>query len=80
MKKKLRGFATFSPEKLRAICSRGGKSSHAQGLGHTFTSAEASAAALKAHANGNCHKFTREEARLAGRKGGLARAARRAEP
>jgi uncharacterized protein len=41
---KLRGFAALKlrdPEALRAICQRGGKSAHASGVAHEFTSEEA---------------------------------------
>ena len=36
-------------------------------------------AAKKGHERGTAHEFTREEARIAGRKGGLARAQNRAK-
>jgi hypothetical protein len=36
-----RGFAGMDPEKRRAICSAGGKASHAKGVGHEWTSDEA---------------------------------------
>jgi len=42
--KQRRGFACMTPEQQRAIASKGGKASHAQGRGHEWTSAEATAA------------------------------------
>jgi general stress protein YciG len=35
--KQRRGFACMSPEKQRAIASKGGKASHAAGTGHEWT-------------------------------------------
>lgn len=76
MGKKRRGFAAMDPAKQREIAGRGGKSAHAQGKAHRFSSEEAAAAGRKgglaAHANGRAHRFTSEEAAAAGRKGGLA--------
>lgn len=42
-----RGFASMSPEKKRAIASKGGKAAHAMGTAHTWTSEEAKAAGRK---------------------------------
>jgi hypothetical protein len=39
-----RGFALMDPAKRAEISSRGGKSAHAKGSAHQFTSAEAKAA------------------------------------
>ena len=39
--KKLQGFATMTAEKRRAIASIGGKTAHALGKAHKFTSDEA---------------------------------------
>lgn len=43
-----RGFAAMSPEKQRAIASRGGKAAHRSGKGHQWTSEEATEAARRA--------------------------------
>lgn len=67
----------MSPELQRAIASKGGKTAHERGTAHEFDSIEASRAAKIGHEMGALHHFTREEARIAGRKGGLARAAKR---
>jgi general stress protein YciG len=40
-KKGLRGFASMDPEKQKEIASKGGKSAHAKGTAHRFTSEEA---------------------------------------
>jgi general stress protein YciG len=45
--KKRRGFAAMSPEKQREIASKGGKSAHAKGTAHQFTSEEARQAGVK---------------------------------
>jgi len=45
--KKPQGFATLSPEKRRALASKGGKRAHELGLAHTFTKEEAAAAGKK---------------------------------
>jgi uncharacterized protein len=42
-----RGFASMSQEKKREIASKGGKTAHALGLAHTWTSDEAKAAGRK---------------------------------
>ena len=39
-----RGFASMDPERLRMIAQRGGRAAHDQGVAHTFTAEEASAA------------------------------------
>ncbi len=36
-----RGFASFSPEKRRAVASKAGKTAHANGTAHKWTSEEA---------------------------------------
>jgi len=43
----MRGFAGMSPEKQRAIASKGGKSAHAQGKAHRFTPEQAVEAGAK---------------------------------
>lgn len=45
--KKKRGFAAMDPARVKEIASLGGKSAHATGTAHQFTSAEASAAGKK---------------------------------
>jgi general stress protein YciG len=45
--KQKRGFAAMSPEAQRAIASKGGKSAHAQGVAHEFSSEEAKIAGRK---------------------------------
>lgn len=80
--KKLRGFAVLDPEKRRAICSKGGiaaslrtlRAKRRSGIRH-----KDSEAARISHKRGKAHEFTSAEARIAGRKGGLANARRRAE-
>lgn len=39
--KKPRGFAAMDPELVKAISSKGGKSAHAAGTAHQFTTDEA---------------------------------------
>ena len=74
-KKVLRGFAAMSPEKRREVSGKGGKSAHAQGLAHQWTSEEASEAGKKgsktAHAQGTAYRWTKETAGEAGKKGGI---------
>lgn len=45
--KKKRGFAAMSPEKQRAIASKGGIASHVKGRGHEWTREQASMAGKK---------------------------------
>lgn len=45
--KKRRGFAAMTPEMRREIASRGGRAAHRQGVGHRFTSEEATKAGRK---------------------------------
>ena len=42
-----RGFGTLTPERRRAIASKGGKAAHAQGKAHQFTGKEAVEAGRK---------------------------------
>ena len=81
-KQSLRGFASMSKERQRAIASRGGRAAHVKGTAHEFSSSEASVAARIGHERGTAHEFSAEEARLAGRKAAwrgpeIARAIRR---
>ena len=46
-KKRPRGFAAMSPEKQKAIASKGGKAAHAKGRGHEWTSETARAAGAR---------------------------------
>lgn len=45
--KKLRGFATFTPERLREVTSAGGKAAHRKGTANQFTSHTAREAGRK---------------------------------
>jgi general stress protein YciG len=56
--KSKRGFAALDPEARRAISSKGGKSAHAQGVAHQWTSEKAAAAGRKGGA------VTRERRRI----------------
>lgn len=42
-----RGFATLPPDKRRVIARMGGRTAHAKGVAHTFTSEEGRAAGRK---------------------------------
>jgi general stress protein YciG len=44
---KPRGFATMTPERKREIASQGGKTAHAKGTAHTWTSQTAAEAGRK---------------------------------
>ena len=46
-KKSRRGFASMTPEKRRAIASKGGKAAHAAGTAQRFTPGEAAVAGAK---------------------------------
>jgi hypothetical protein len=45
--KKLRGFATLTPERKTEIARQGGLAAHTNGKAHRFTAEEASTAAKK---------------------------------
>lgn len=45
------GFASMSPERRREIASSGGKSAHAKGVAHQYTSETGRAAALSTAAS-----------------------------
>ncbi len=47
MPKSMRGFASMSQEKQRAIAGLGGKAAHAKGKAHTWTREEAKRAGRK---------------------------------
>jgi general stress protein YciG len=55
-----RGFAAMSPDVLRSISSRGGRSAHKLGVAHRFTSAEAADAGRK---GGHASAAKRRQAR-----------------
>lgn len=44
-----RGFASMDPQRQREIASLGGRTAHANGRAHEFTSEEARAAGKKRH-------------------------------
>jgi len=44
-----RGFAVMDPTRVREIASMGGRTAHANGRAHEFTSEEARAAGKKRH-------------------------------
>jgi general stress protein YciG len=49
-KKSLRGFATLklkNPQRMMEICAKGGRSAHAKGVAHRWTSEEARIAGKK---------------------------------
>jgi hypothetical protein len=79
--KSRRGFAAMTPGRRRVVSGNGGKTAHALGRAHEFTTEEARKAGVKgglaAQATGKAHQFTPAEARKAGRKGGRATARRR---
>jgi len=66
---KKKGFASMSPERQRAIASKGGKSAHVLGRAHKFTSAEAKIAGAK---GGVAVSKDRRHMATIGRKGGEA--------
>jgi general stress protein YciG len=67
-----RGFAAMDPEKQREIASRGGKSAHAAGAAHEFTSEEAREAGRR---GGQTVSQDRGHMAKIGRAGGRTRAA-----
>jgi len=75
-KKKPRGFQLHDEATRKAIASRGGKTSQANGNAHKFSSEEGAKAGRK---GGKRVAADREHMREIGRRGGLARAARAAE-
>lgn len=64
----LRGFASMSPERRKALGSKGGKTAHEKGTANKFTSKTASLAGRLPHMYGTAHQWTSEEASEAGRK------------
>ena len=66
-----RGFGAMDPAKQREIASKGGRSAHAKGTTHQFTSEEARAAGRK---GGGKVSENREHMAEIGRRGGQARA------
>jgi general stress protein YciG len=69
-----RGFAAMDPDKQREIARKGGKAAHAKGLAHEFTPEEARVAGAK---GGESVSRNHEHMVAIGRRGGLAKAARR---
>lgn len=53
---KNRGFASMSPEKQRAIASKGGVAGHKKGTAHEWTSDEAREAGRKGGMNSHARK------------------------
>ena len=72
--KRPRGFAAMSPERQRAIASKGGKTAHQKGTAHEFNSAEARNAG---HKGGVAVSRDREHMARIGRDGGLRAQVRR---
>lgn len=68
--KQRRGFAVVDKEKMRQIASRGGKTAHAHGLAHKFTSEKAREAGKK---GGAVTAANREHMSKIGKLGGLAK-------
>jgi general stress protein YciG len=68
--KKPQGFATLSPERQRAIASKGGKAAHEKGTAHQFDPREAKEAGRKGGAAVSADRAHMAEI---GRKGGRAR-------
>jgi transcriptional regulator with XRE-family HTH domain len=71
----LRGFAAMSPDRRRELASQGGKAAQASGTGHRLTRDEARAAGRR---GGATVSRDREHMAQIGRRGGKARATRRA--
>ncbi len=64
-----RGFASMSPEKRKAIASKGGKTAHLRGVAHQWTAEEARMAGRK---GGETVSRNKEHMASIGRKGGEA--------
>jgi general stress protein YciG len=64
-----RGFGNMDPAKQREISSKGGKSAHAKGTAHKFTSETARAAGRIPHQKGTAHQWSVESGRAAREKG-----------
>jgi general stress protein YciG len=73
---KRKGFASMTPERRSEIARQGGRTAHALGVAHEYTSESAAAAGRKGGA-----KVARNRAYMAeiGRRGGKQRAANAAE-
>lgn len=65
-----RGFAAMERERVQAIASQGGKTAHARGVAHEFTSEEARQAG---HKGGVAVSANREHMAAIGRLGGRKR-------
>ena len=70
-----RGFATLDEQQLRQIASLGGRMAHEHGIAHEFTPEEARSAGRK---GGEAVSRNREHMAAIGRRGGLARAKKKA--
>ncbi len=68
--KQRRGFAVIDKEKMRQVASRGGRTAHAHGLAHKFTSEKAREEGRK---SGALNAANREHMAEIGRIGGLAK-------
>jgi general stress protein YciG len=68
--KSKRGFATMAPEALKVLAAKGGRTAHAQGNAHRFTTEEARKGGAKTGA-----AMARDVSHMAeiGRRGGFAR-------
>lgn len=67
------GFASMNKDRQREIASMGGKTAHAMGTAHQFTSEEAREAGKKGGRTGGRYQFNSETGRAAGLKRGLAK-------
>ncbi len=71
-----KGFAVMDRAKQLEICSKGGKAAHVKGTAHEFDSAQAREAGRK---GGVAVSKNREHMAKIGRRGGEARASKRAK-
>ena len=55
--KQRRGFAMMDPDKLRAVCARGGQTAHALGRAHRFSTEKASQAGKKGGATVSTDRY-----------------------
>ena len=73
----LRGFARMDPQRQRQVSSLGGRTAHARGSAHEFTSEEARQAG---HKGGKAVSENREHMAAIGRIGGRRLRAQRQQP
>ena len=76
MANKRRGFGSLDEDRKREIARKGGKTAHERGTAHEFSSEEAALAGQK---GGKSVSKDRSWMAEIGRRGGLARAKRKAE-